>query len=131
MEAFKKARELRPFSKTPAFNLAQLYLRFGIPKEAKTLFAALQTEHPQDAEITNGLANAHLMLGEVEESLALFESIEVKAQSRPWVGISFALALKINGQTQEAVKVFSRVNDGALGPLNNYYSQVARYLGVH
>lgn len=129
LEAFKKARELRPFSKTPAFNLAQIYLKYGIANKAKELFTALLNEHPLDQEISNGLATSHLMLGEIEESLALYETIESKYLSRSWIGINFALALKLNGQSAKARAILSQVNERGLGTLKSHYFKVSKLIG--
>lgn len=131
-DAFQKATTISPFAKTPRFNLAQIYLQYGYADQAISIFNGLSgsgDEATKDIDVTIGLANAYLIKGELQKSLTTFQTIENRYWQRPDVGLNFSVALKLNGDSKNAVKVFRSVDPGRLQSWTNYYKRVSQFLG--
>lgn len=132
-DAFQKAVSISPFAKTPRFNLAQIYLQYGYADQAITLFSGLSSGttdgNTGDIDVLIGLANAYLIKGELQKALSSFQTIESRYWQRPDVGLNFSVALKLNGDGKNAVKVFRSVDQGRLQSWTSYYKRVGQFLG--
>lgn len=126
--AFTKARELSRFSLTPTFNLAFVYLSFGVADKAKSLLLAVNRQKPGDGQVLGGLGTAEIFLGDFDKAVAYFESISSDKLKRPSIGLNYALALRVLGQKSKAEDALDRVSSSGLGQWQNYYSQVKNFV---
>ena len=108
--AFKKSRSGGKFTKTPRYNLAFLYLRYGLAKEAIGHFKSLSREAPQDFELRAGLANALAVDERWQESWDEFNRIPDGIRTRSDVGLNMALVAYKLGQNQLAKSILNNTN---------------------
>ena len=127
--AFQKAAKLSPFSMTPVFNLAQIYLRYGFVNKAYKYFSILRDRHQYDIDVLNGLATCNLFMGKHGEAIRLYEDLDDEVLYRPYISLNYAVALKLEGRTDNARKVFSVIDRSRLLGLKSYYKKVARFIG--
>ena len=73
---------------------------------------------------------SYFLSGNTSSALAYWEKIDNESQAKPYVGLNYAVALKMSGKKQEAESVFDKVNDNKLGQLANYYKKVKNYIGA-
>jgi len=130
LKVYEKASKLNSFVLTPLFNIGQLYLRYGFAEKAKNIFKSLLTKNPSDVDALNGIAMSYFLSGNTSSALAYWEKIDSQSQAKPYVGLNYAVALKMSGKKQEAESVFDKVNDSKLGQLSNYYRKVKNYIGA-
>src|SRR5690554_4554082 len=126
--AFARAVESSNFSKTPRFNLAQLYLDYGLFKDAIANFKVL--ENAKDVDVFAGLGTAYLMAGEHKRAAAYFDKIDKKFLERPYIGINAALAFHKAGDARRARNVMSDIDVKKLGPYKKYYDDSSKKVGL-
>ena len=125
--AYQKASELGKFSLTPIYNIGQIYLKYGLGNKAEPLFAALYRKNPDDVWVASGLATSHLLMGNVQKSVRIFDIIDKSHWKKAVVGLNYAVALKMSGESERAKKVFKRVR--RIHPREKeYYEEVKRYV---
>ena len=130
LKVYEKASKLNSFVLTPLFNIGQLYLRYGFAEKAKDIFKSLLNKNPSDVDALNGIAMSYFLLGNVSTAVVYWQKISSESREEPYIGLNYAVALKMSGKKQEAVSVFDKVNDNKLGQLANYYKKVKNYIGV-
>lgn len=131
LSAFEEAAELNTFSRTPSFNLAQLYLKHGFAGKSRNLLAGLHQNHQGDRDVLNGIATSYLLDGEAERAVVYYNRIPRSEHSRPYIGLNFSVALKMIGRDRDAETVFSQVNRNELNHLRDYYFDVESFVRGH
>lgn len=127
LAAFKKAKALSRFSLTPTYNLAKLYLSFGVINQAQKFFNAIESQRPGDFGVMNGLATTYLYQGKLRSALTYYRKIKPNLYRRPEFGINYAVALKLAGDSGRAASVLSDVK--VTRGWSEYYGQVQRLVG--
>lgn len=127
--AFERANRSGKFSKTPRYNLARLYLTYGLAEAALPLFESLHQESPQDADLLNAMASCHFLLADYVRALTFFNQVPRSEWRRAEVGLNLALTLEKTGRKDQAQKVFAAVSLPSNGNLKRYYSVVEQQLG--
>lgn len=127
--AFERANSASKFAKTPRYNLAKLYLTYGLAEPALPILKGLLGSSPDDQDLLNSVANAHFLLSDYQSAAAHFQKINQKLWVRPEVGLNFAVTLKKLGRIGDAQKVFEIVEKPRNQALGRYYASVEKYLG--
>lgn len=128
--AFTRAKKASNFAKTPRFNLAQLYLEYGLYNQAISMLKGLHNFSANDVEVLAGLGTAYLMKGDLPTSLDYFKKIDNDYYEKPHVGINYALAMFFAGKKEQAIDLLEGVNREKMGIWKNYYKQVAQRIGA-
>ena len=126
--AFSRAIESSNFAKTPRFNLAQLYLDYGLFNRALAHLRVL--EKSKDVDVYAGLGSAYLMAGEAKRAAAYFDKIDPDFLERPYIGINAALAYFEAGDREKAKDVLDDIDKDELGPFKNYFKESAEKVGL-
>jgi tetratricopeptide (TPR) repeat protein len=100
--------ELAPLAKVPRYNLAQLYLQFGLINQA-----IANLDHPvfrgaTDPEINFALATAWLFRGDLIKSKVYFDLLSESFKLREDVSLVLALWFYKNGDWSQANKIFNQ-----------------------
>lgn len=127
--AFERANKHSRFSKTPRYNLARLYLTYGLAESAQPLFQALLNESPNDVDLLNATASTYFLLSDYQKAFSLYQGIPRSEWKRAEVGLNVAVTLKKLGKVQDAKKVFDDVDTPKSSNLKRYYSSVEAQLG--
>ena len=101
-QAFKQAIEQYPKWLTPRFNLAQIYLSFGIYQRAQRELNFLLKKNGQDVDFLNSMAHLKLMQRDFKSALVLFNKIPVDYRSRDDVATNLAMTYFMLGRFEEA-----------------------------
>jgi tetratricopeptide (TPR) repeat protein len=128
--AFEKANKQSRFAKTPRYNLARLYLSYGLANLALPLFEGLLNESPGDVDLLNAVGSCYFLTGNSQKAISFYSRIPAAQVSRPEIGINYAATLQELGKEQEAKKIFSEVEKPKSPSLKEYYSAVGNKLGV-
>jgi tetratricopeptide (TPR) repeat protein len=128
--AFEKANKESRFSKTPRFNLARLYLVYGLVDLALPLFQGLLSESSGDVDLLNAVATAYVLKGEFEKAKSYYQNVPNTEWGRAEIGLNLALTLKKLGQEEEAQKVLKKIAAPQSIGLKRYYVFVKSQLGV-
>ena len=128
--AFEKANKQSRFAKTPRYNLARLYLSYGLSQAALPLFQGLLNEASQDVDLINAVASCHFINGDYDKAQAQYARLPASVLSRAEIGINYAATLKKLGKDEQAQKVYSDVSKPKNQALKDYYSSVGSQLGV-
>jgi tetratricopeptide (TPR) repeat protein len=124
--AFKRAIKGNNFAKTPRFNLAQLYLTYGLYKFAIKELNVLDRVSKGDVDVLVGIGTAHLMSGNPKLALKYFNKIESSFYERPYIGLNISYANYLAGKKEVARDIFSDVDSSKLGRLKDYYKMLKR-----
>ncbi|MEX0797952.1 MAG: tetratricopeptide repeat protein [Bacteriovoracaceae bacterium] len=128
--AFSRAIQSANFSKTPRFNLAQLYLDYGLYKDALGHLTPLERNSGKDVDVLSALGSAYLMAGEYDRSANYFQKINSDHYEKPYIGINAALAFYKTGNKKLARDVLEDMDREDLGPYKKYYEQSAKKVGL-
>lgn len=126
--AFSRAIDSSNFAKTPRFNLAQLYLDYGLFNDAIRNLKPL--ENDKDVDVLAGLGTAYLMAGNSQLAANYFQKIDEDFFERPYIGINAALAFHAAGKKEKASDALDEVDKDKLGPFKSYYDQAAKRIGL-
>ncbi len=110
LEAFKTAKIYNRFSQTPKFNIAQLYLEYGLIDKAFSEFIRMKKMAPNDMDVRAALATAYLLKKEFRQAVNEFESLPEKIQEREDVVINYALSLYYSGNKEKARDIIKDAN---------------------
>jgi Flp pilus assembly protein TadD len=127
--AFERAHKQARFAKTPRYNLAKLYLTYGLTETALPLFQGLLSDSPQDVDLLNAVAASHFIQGDYASALNHFQRIPQAHWARPEIGLNLAMTLKQLGRGGDARKVFQLVQKPKGGQERDYYASVERQMG--
>lgn len=128
--AYTRSKKSNNLAKTPRFNLAQLYLEYGLYNQAISMLKGLSHISDNDVEVKAGLATAYLMKGDLKQALSHFEKIDDDFWEQPHIGINYSLASFLNGNKEKALDIFDDVNIEKLGEWNAYHKEIAKRIGV-
>lgn len=127
--AFERANKVSKFSKTPRYNLAKMYLTYGMADLAQPLFISLLTESPADVDILNAVANSYFIQGDYQNALIYFQQIPQAQWQRPEIGLNLAQTLNKLKRSNDARKVADSVKTSSNPDLKRYSGIVKRDLG--
>jgi tetratricopeptide (TPR) repeat protein len=125
---YRSAVNMAAGAKTPRFNLANIYLKFGIVNKACNIFNALSGASPSDSDILNAKANCALFNRNFMGAVNEFKKISSDDLSKGYIGINYSLALAIVGRKTEALQTYKNISQRELGELRNHYRNVGDYL---
>lgn len=128
--AFKRARKSTDFSKTPRFNLSNLYLNFGLYDKVITHASTLDEENLKDVDVLNMLGTAYLMKNDFKSAIKFFSRIDSDYLVKGRFGINYSLALFLNGNKEKAINSFNDIDEKMNSNWNKYYRSVKNLLGV-
>lgn len=127
--AFERASSLGRFSKTPRYNLAKLYLTYGLVESALPIFSGLLNESPQDVDLLNAVASSYFLMSDYGRALGYYKQIPENQWASPEIGLNLALTLKKTGNAKDAVNVFSKVDEPKSKKMKDYYAVIKSQLG--
>ena len=127
--AFERANKASKFAKTPRYNLAKLYLTYGMAELARPIFMSLSAASEQDVDLLNAVAATHFLLGDYESALNSFDKIPKPHWSKAEIGLNIAVTLEKLGKSDEAEQVFSGIEKPKSAELSKYYASVRKHLG--
>lgn len=127
--AFERANKQSKFSKTPRYNMAKLYLTYGLAENAQPVFESLLSGSPNDVDILNATAASYFLMSDYNKALGFFQRIPESQWTRAEIGLNLALTLKKTGKAKEARQVFSNVQEPKSANLKRYYSTIDKQLG--
>lgn len=128
--AFEKANKQSRFAKTPRYNLARLYLSYGLANLALPLFQGLLNEAPADVDLLNAVGSCYFLIADYQKAVSYYSRIPESLVSRPEIGLNYAVTLKKLGKSAEAQKIYSDVDKPKVQSLKDYYAAVGNQLGV-
>ena len=127
--AFERARKNTAFGRTPRFNLANLYLSFGLYQQAESHLLTLGQVSKKDVDVLNMLGTSYLMQGKADLAIKNFENIDSDFLENPKFGINYALALYMGGRPDRARDVLDDVKQKDLRQWKDYYKSVSKFIG--
>lgn len=127
--AFERANLQSKFSKTPRYNMAKLYLTYGLAESALPVFQNLLSESPKDVDLLNAVGSSYFLLSDYGQALSYFKQIPQSEWSRAEIGLNLSFTLNKLGKSEEAADVFARVEKPKKANLKRYYSTVEAQLG--
>ncbi len=127
--AFDRASKAGKFSNTPRYNLAKLYLTYGLAEEALPIFQGLLSQAESDVDLLNSVASSLFLLSDYQKAWTYYQQIPRSEWKRAEIGINLALTMKKIGQDREGEKIFRQIDVPANGNLRKYYSNVLAQLG--
>lgn len=128
--AFDKANKQSRFAKTPRYNLARLYLSYGLANLALPLFEGLLNEATGDVDLLNAVGSCYFLNSDYHRAISFYSRIPASLISRPEIGLNYAVTLQKFGKEKEAQKIYSGVDQPKSQALKDYYSTVGNKLGV-
>lgn len=109
--ALEEVRNRFPSFSTARFNLAHLYLKFGLLDKAINEFRVLYKKSNTDPEVLSGLAVSYYLKGSKKIALTYFKRIPESYYSRQDIGSFYSLLLKDMGNIEQARSIASKVNE--------------------
>ncbi len=128
--AFTRSKKANNLSKTPRFNLGNLYLEYGLYNQAIAMFKGLYNVAPNDIDVLAGLGTAYLMKNSIKESLVYFSKVDDDFWDRSYIGINYAYATYLSNDKEKAQEILSEVNTKDLGSWKSYYNEIKNKVGV-
>ena len=127
--AFERANNTSKFAKTPRYNLAKMYLIYGLAEPALPILKGLLDSSPGDLDLQNAVANSYFLLSDYNKAYSHFQQIPGAHWIKPEIGLNLAVTLKKLGKNEDANKVFESVQKPKNQALSRYYTTVENYLG--
>lgn len=127
--AFERASKFSKFSKTPRYNLAKLYLSYGLVDLAQPIFEGLLNSSSKDVDLLNALATCYFLNSNYQKSVSLFEKIPKEYWSNPEIGLNFSISLKKVNRLKDAKTLLSNIRTPDTDSLKRYYRIVESKLG--
>lgn len=127
--AFERANKQSKFSKTPRYNMAKLYLTYGLAENAQPVFESLLSGSPNDVDLLNATATSYFVMSDYQKALGFYQRIPQAEWSSAEIGLNLAMTLKKTGKAKEAQDVFEKVDKPRSGNLKRYYSTIEKQLG--
>ncbi len=129
--AFERAYKQSKFAKTPRYNLAKLYLSYGLAELALPLFTGLSEGFPNDIDLLNGVASSHYLMSNYQKAWSYYQKIPQDHWKSPEIGLSLAVTLARLNKKPYALKVFENVSSPKSEALRDYYNSVQKNLGAN
>lgn len=127
--AFERANNASKFAKTPRYNLAKMYLIYGLAEPALPILQGLLDSAPSDIDLRNAVANAYFLMSDYNQAFSHFQKIPAAHWARPEIGLNLAVTLKKLGKIEDANKVMGSVQKPKNAGLSRYYTTIENYLG--
>jgi len=127
--AYKKAKKVNPFSLTPNFNIAQLYLQYGFVQDAKKILDGLFNNETSDIDIQSARAFILMSQGNFQEAKSTYETIPRQQFSKAQFGINYALTLKFLNLDAQARSIIKNINRKTLSEYTAYYNNARIFIG--
>jgi tetratricopeptide (TPR) repeat protein len=127
--AFERANHASKFAKTPRYNLAKMYLVYGLAEPALPILKGLLDSSPDDIDLQNAVANAYFLMSDYNQAFAHFQKIPASFYNRPEIGLNLAVTLKKLGKKEDAMRIMDNVEKPKNAGLSRYYATVENYLG--
>lgn len=128
--AFTRSKKSNNLSRTPRFNLGNLYLEYGLYNHAIAMFKGLNNVAPSDVDVLAALGTAYLMKNELDESLKYFSKIDSSNIEKPYIGINYAYAEFLKNNKEKALDIFEDIKKENLGVWQTYYSEIKNKIGA-
>jgi tetratricopeptide (TPR) repeat protein len=128
--AFERANKQAKFSKTPKYNLARVYLAYGLVDLALPLFQALHSNSPQDADLLNALGTCYFLMSDYQRAWSYYQKIPADLWENAEYGLNIAVTLSKTSRKAEGLKVLKNTQEPKNGKLRNYYAAVEKQLGA-
>lgn len=128
--AYTRSKKSNLLAKTPRFNLAQIYLEYGLYNQAISMLRGIYNSANNDVEVIAALGTSYLMKGDIKQSLIYFTKIDDDFWSEPHIGINYALANHLSNKKEDSLDVFSEVDKDKLGKWKQYYKNVKKIIGA-
>lgn len=122
--AFKRAKSAKSFSKTPRFNLANLYLNFGLYDKAIRELNVLYKVSKKDIDVKLMLGSAYLMKNQPKQARGYFLGLDTDFTEQARFGLNYAMTEFLLGNTERAEDIFNDIDSKKLGAWAKYYSEV-------
>lgn len=127
--AFERAYNQSKFSKTPRYNLAKLYLTYGLADFALPIIQGLSSSAPTDIDLLNALASCYFLKSDYQTAMTVYQKIPKNLWANAEIGLNIAMTLKYLNRAEDAKKVFLAVQNPAMNELKRYYTSVGKILG--
>lgn len=127
--AFERANSTSKFAKTPRYNLAKMYLIYGLAEPAQPILKGLLDSSPGDIDLQNSVANTYFLMSDYSKAFSYFQQIPPAHWSKPEIGLNLAVTLKKLGKGEDANRVFEGIQKPKNQALARYYTSVENYLG--
>lgn len=127
--AFERASKYSKFAKTPRYNLAKLYLRFGLAEQALPVFQGLLSSSPQDVDLLNAVASSYFLMSDYQSALKHFSRIPAEHFRLPEIGLNYAITLLKLNRPAEARSVYESVRAPQTAALKQYHASLSKLLG--
>lgn len=127
--AFERANKQSKFSKTPRYNLAKLYLTYGLAESALPIFQSLLQDSPRDVDVINATASAYFLMSDYSRALEYYKQIPQSEWQRGEIGLNLAFTLKKLRKDKEASQVFAQIDEPRNPALKRYYGVIQNQLG--
>ena len=128
--AFERANKQAKFSKTPKYNLAKLYLAYGLVDLALPILQALHTNSPEDADLLNAMGTCYFLMSDYQRAWSYYEKIPADLWHNAEYGLNIAVTLSKTSRKPEALKVLRNTQEPKNPKLKNYYAVVEKQLGA-
>ena len=128
--AFERANKQAKFSKTPKYNLARVYLAYGLVDLALPLFQALHSNSLQDADLLNAMGTCYFLISDYQRAWTYFQKIPADLWENAEYGLNIAVTLSKISKKAEGLKVLKNTQEPKNGKLRNYYAAVEKQLGA-
>lgn len=128
--AFERANAQNKFAKTPRYNLAKLYLKYGLVDSALPIFQSLLNETPGDVDLLNAIGTAYFFQSDYRQAYNFYQRIPQKQWRMAEIGLNLAVTLKKLNHEENALKVFNEITKPGSRELQEYYAVVRSQLGA-
>ncbi len=129
-EAFEDALKKDPESNTPRFNLAHLYLKFGLLEAAYDHLSQLLAQSPKDHDLIGAMATYYTMKSESEKALSYFNKLPSEVLAREDISNAYALALYQAGQYEKAYLTLEHAQSTVLSSLRQTKGELKELIGA-
>jgi Flp pilus assembly protein TadD len=126
--AFKRAKSAKSFSKTPRFNLSNLYLSFGLYDKAIKELNVLYQVSKDDVDVRMMLGSAYLMKNQPKSARPYFLGLNSDFTEMPRFGLNYAMTEYLLGNLERAEDIFDDLETENLGVWSKYYEEVKSIL---
>ncbi len=128
--AFDKANKQSRFTKSPRYNLARLYLRYGLAEMALPFYQGLLNDSPNDLDLINAVAHCYFIMSDYQKASAYFSKLPAKMLEKAEFGLNYAMTLKKLGKSKEALALIDKMEKPKSKAVQDYYAQISTVLGV-
>lgn len=123
-EAFEDALKKDPESNTSRFNLAHLYLKFGLLDAAYDHLSHLLVQSPKDQDLLGAMATYYTMKSESDKALSYFNKLPPDVLAREDISNAYALALYQSGQYEKAYLTLEHAQSTVLASLRQTKAEI-------